>query len=34
MPEEGMCGRDGVSFLGKEIRSETQGKENEASLLN
>lgn len=34
MPEEGTCGRDGVSFLGKEICSETQAKENEASLLN
>lgn len=34
MPEEGMCGRDEVSFLGKEICSETQGKENKATLPN
>lgn len=34
MPGEGTCGRDGVSFLGKEIHRETQVKENEALLLN
>lgn len=34
MPGECTCGKDGVSFRGKEIRGETQGKENESLLLN
>lgn len=34
MPAEGMRRRDGVSFSGKEICSEIQGNENEASLLS
>lgn len=34
MPGKYICERDEVSFLGKEIRSETQGKENESLLLS